>query len=32
VISRDPDGGAAIVQRLLALANHHVSNREAHPD
>jgi transcriptional regulator of arginine metabolism len=23
VISRDPDGGAALVQRLLALANHH---------
>jgi transcriptional regulator of arginine metabolism len=32
VISRDPDGGAAIVQRLLALANHHVSAREAHTD
>ncbi|HEY0774763.1 MAG TPA: arginine repressor [Nocardioidaceae bacterium] len=23
VISRDPDGGAALVQKLLALANHH---------
>jgi transcriptional regulator of arginine metabolism len=23
VISRDPAGGAALVQRLLALANHH---------
>ncbi|HEX6246871.1 MAG TPA: arginine repressor [Nocardioidaceae bacterium] len=23
VISRDPDGGAALAQRLLALANHH---------
>ena len=25
VISRDPDGGAAIAQKLLALANHHTS-------
>jgi transcriptional regulator of arginine metabolism len=25
VISRDPDGGAALVQKLLALANHHHS-------
>ena len=25
VISRDPDGGAALVQKLLALANHHTS-------
>ena len=25
VISRDPDGGAALVQKLLALANHHSS-------
>ena len=26
VISRDPDGGAALVQKLLALANHHHSS------
>mgnify|MGYP006201729711 CR=1 FL=1 len=25
VISRDPEGGAALVQKLLALANHHSS-------
>jgi transcriptional regulator of arginine metabolism len=25
VISRDPDGGAALAQRLLALANHHTA-------
>jgi transcriptional regulator of arginine metabolism len=27
VISRDPDGGAAVVQRLLAMANPHASPR-----